>query len=52
MIEGLIKKGRIFKYTKDGKRDQEDSTRNKQSPKKTVKVMAEGKFIETNNGEV
>lgn len=43
MIEGLIKKGRLFEYPKYGKRIMEESLKKSQSPKKMTEVVARGK---------
>lgn len=50
-IKGMIKKGRLAKYTKDEKRSWEDSPKKKQAPEKIVEVMANGKGKDTSSGE-
>lgn len=43
VIEGLIKKGQLSQYTKDKKRDWEDSAKRNYPPNKTIEVVARGK---------
>lgn len=45
-IEGMIKKGKLYEYTKDGEMGQEESPKKKQS-KKTFEVVAmeKGNYI-------
>lgn len=42
-IKGLTKKGRLSEYTKDDKKDQDDSPKSKKSLDKTINVMNRGK---------
>lgn len=43
MIEGLIKKVRLFENPKYGKRIMEESLKKNQSPKKMIEVVARAK---------
>lgn len=42
-IEGIIKTIPLPEYTKDGRRTKEESLKKRQSPKKTIETVAEGK---------